>query len=128
VKIRLNKASDQGSVYGGVAFWMKDLDNFYAFQIIPGGSAAVYRMVDGKWKTVIKDRDSDSVFQGTGHSNELEVVTHGPQASLYINGDHFSDILGGVPDGGQHVGFSFQAPEDGDVEFAVDDLKVTEAD
>ncbi|MEJ0098004.1 MAG: hypothetical protein WDM84_08900 [Bauldia sp.] len=103
----------------------KDANNFYTFQITPDGSAAVYQMVDNKWQDVIKDRASASIHQGAVRFNELEVVTRGHLATLIINGDRFDDVAGEEPDGGQHVGFSVQAPDAGDATFAIDDLLVT---
>ncbi|MEJ0097507.1 MAG: hypothetical protein WDM84_05670 [Bauldia sp.] len=124
-KLRLTKTSDQSAAYVGLVFWMKDANNFYTFQITPDGSAAVYQMVDNKWQDVIKDRASASIHQGAVRFNELEVVTRGHLATLIINGDRFDDVAGEEPDGGQHVGFSVQAPDAGDATFAIDDLLVT---
>ena len=126
-KIRLVQTDKVSGAYAGLMFWAKDLDNFYTFQITLDGYATVYQQVDNEWKALIKDRQVDSIHQGTVRFNEIEVVTRGHQATFYINGERFDDISGLEPDGGQHIGFTVEAPEGGHAVFVADDLQVLEA-
>jgi hypothetical protein len=105
-------------------FWAKDLKNFYTFQITLDGYATVYQKINDEWKQIIKDREADSIHQGTTRFNEIEVVTRGHQATFYINGEHFDDIAGLEPDGGQHIGFTMEAPDSSDATFDMDDVTV----
>ena len=125
-RVKLVKTDKVSEAYVGVMFWAKDADNFYTFEITLDGYATVYQQVDKEWKEIIKDRQVDSIHQGSTRFNEIEVVTRGHQATFYINGEHFDDIAGLEPDGGQHVGFTVEAPDAGDAAFVADDLKVSE--
>ena len=59
-----------------------------------------------------------------GATNELRIVSKGGSATLYINGTRFDVISGKLPEGGQRVGFTIEAPEKGMATFALDNLKV----
>ena len=124
-KVKLVKTDKVSGAYVGLLFWTKDVDNFYTFEITLNGYATVYQQVNKEWKAVIKDRQVNSIHQGTTRFNEIEVITRGHQATFLINGVHFDDISGLEPDGGQHVGFTVEAPDTGPAVFVADDLKVT---
>src|SRR5665213_103339 len=125
-RLRLVKTGKPSGAYVGVMFWAKDVDNFYTLQITPDGYATVYQQINKQWTQIIKDRQVAAIHQGATRFNELEVVTRGHDAALYINGGHFDDVAGQEPDGGQHVGFTVEAPDTSDAVFVADDLTVSQ--
>jgi hypothetical protein len=116
-------SSDPASSYAGVTFWGQDVDHFYTFQMTVDGYATVYQYT-GEWKSIIDDTAVSSIKQGVGAENELRVVTKGDTATLYINGERFNSITGVLPNEGQHLGFTVEAPEKGKVTFAIDNAEV----
>jgi hypothetical protein len=127
-KVRLVGTGKPDAAYVGVMFWAKDVENFYTLQITPDGHATVYQQIDRKWTQIITDRQVAAIHQGSTRFNELEVVTRGHDAAFYINGEHLDDIAGREPDGGQHIGFTVEAPDTSDAVFVADDLTVSEPD
>lgn len=117
--------SNLPSIYAGLAFWATDTDNLYTFQITPGGQAGVYRLNDGKWETVLDDKEVDSIRKGRDAVNTLRVVTVGGKATLYVNGDEVGDVSGDLPSPGQHIGFVVQASSQSSATFRMDDVTVT---
>ncbi len=45
----------------GVWFWGRDSQNFYTATISPGGSAAIDRLVNGKWQIVVSPTSSNAI-------------------------------------------------------------------
>jgi hypothetical protein len=117
--------SNLASIYIGLAFWAVDSDNLYTFQVSPSGVAGVYRLKEGKWETVLADKDSASVHQGRDAVNTLRVVTAGKQATFYVNGDEIGEATGEPPKPGQLVGFVAQASDQSSATFQFDDMSVT---
>jgi hypothetical protein len=109
-RVKLVRTDDATGAYVGLMFWTKDAENFYTFQITLDGYATVYQQVNKEWKAVIKDRQVDSVHQGSTRFNELEVVTRGHRATFYINGQRFDDISGLEPDGRPACRFRHRGP------------------
>ncbi|HZP20719.1 MAG TPA: hypothetical protein VFB16_11000 [Bauldia sp.] len=124
--VALVEGTDLAGSYGGIVFWAKDTNNFYTFQITLDGYATAYVYDDGKWKSLVDDKEAASIKQGTGATNELRVVTNGTKAVLYINGTAFQTIEG-TPPARQHIGFTAEAPaNNGSATFSFDDVAVNE--
>ena len=96
--------------------------------------------IDALAKTMTKERgdellahknDADfkmmfAFIQGTAMKNPKFVkgFVKGDTATLYINGERFNSITGVLPNEGQHLGFTVEAPEKGKVAFAIDNAEV----
>ena len=84
----------------GLWFWGADPQNFYTATISLDGTAAVTRLVGGSWRTVIAPVRTPAVKTAAGAVNEVEIVTRGNTASLYVNGTKVQDFEGQTPAGG----------------------------
>ncbi len=84
----------------GIWFWAKDAQNFYTATIAPDGTAAVDRLVGGVWQKVVAPTPAPAINTAPGAVNEIELVTDGPAARLYVNGSRVADFRGTPPPGG----------------------------
>jgi hypothetical protein len=91
-----------GSV--GVWFWGTDLQNFYTATITLDGKAAVDRLNRGIWQVVVPPASASSIKTAPGAVNEIEVVTSGNSATLYVNGSLVTNITGRPPASGGSPG------------------------
>jgi hypothetical protein len=119
----LNDTSDEASSYGGLLFWMRDTDHFFAFSITLDGFAAVYRY-DGDWTSLIDDTPFDAVHEGKGAVNELRVVTHSGTATFYVNGQMFDSVSATDSPGTSHIGLIVESPDKGNATYAFDNVAV----
>ncbi len=87
-----------GSV--GVWFWGKDMQNFYTATITLDGSASIDRLNNGIWQVVVPPAAAPSVKTAPGATNEIEIVTSGKSAALYVNGKPITTVTGQPPSGG----------------------------
>jgi len=99
---RLPHPADEDTVGAvGVWFWGKDSLNFYTATIALDGQAAVMRLVNGNWLTIVPPASAPVVKTTAGAVNEVEVLTNGNTAQFYVNGKLITDIHGQAPaDGG----------------------------
>jgi hypothetical protein len=121
----LTEGTDLASSYGGLMFWTRNSDDFYAFHITLDGYANVYRY-DGDWTAIIDDRVFNGVKQGVGAVNELRVVTHGSSATFYINGQKFDTITDKHAPGTSSIGLVVQSPSKGKATYNFDNLEIRE--
>jgi len=85
----------------GLLFWSKDAQNFYTATIAPDGSYGVYRLIAGKWTSIVAETPSPAIKTAAGSINEVELTVSGNAGSFYINGTKVADIHGQAPpDGG----------------------------
>ena len=84
----------------GIWFWGADAQNFYTATISPDGTAAVDRLVNGIWESVVAPRPSPAVHTAAGATNEIELVTSGNSATFFVNGSRIADFHGQAPQGG----------------------------
>jgi hypothetical protein len=84
----------------GIWFWGKDAQNFYTATIAPDGTAAIDRLVNGVWQTVVAPTRTASVRTAPGARNEIEIVTSGNSASFFVNGSDVAEFHGQAPPGG----------------------------
>jgi hypothetical protein len=87
-----------GSV--GVWFWGMDSQNFYTATITLDGGTSVDRLIAGTWQSIIAPSQSQAVKTAPGGINEIEIVTNGNAAVLYVNGTQLSTFTGQPPSGG----------------------------
>jgi hypothetical protein len=123
MKVTDSSAIDES--YGGIIFWARDIDHYYAFQITLDGYATVFEYA-AEWKGMIDDRAFSAIKKGIGAVNELRVVTKGPNATFYVNDQKFDTINVKNPPGTQHIGFTVDAPTatGGKAAFAFDNVQV----
>jgi hypothetical protein len=95
-----NPANTQTVGDVGVWFWGRDSQNFYTATISPAGSAAVDRLVSGKWQVIVAPTPSNAVRTFPGAVNEVEVVVHGDASSFFVNGSKVADFHGEPPPNG----------------------------
>jgi 3-keto-disaccharide hydrolase len=91
--------------YAGLVFWATDSDNSYEACIAPeAGSFAVRRWLKGRELYAVVWRSSDAIKKEPGASNVVRVVTTGPAATMFINGNQVATFKGQPPEGGGFVG------------------------
>lgn len=88
---------EQNTGDAGVWFWGKDAQNFYTATIAPDGTAAVDRLVNGVWHTVVAPARNAAVHTGPGAANQIEIVTRGNAASFLVNGSMVAEFHGQAP-------------------------------
>jgi hypothetical protein len=84
----------------GIWFWGADGQNFYTATIALDGTAAVDRLVNGVWQTVVAPRPFPAVKTAPGATNEIELVTSADTAAFFVNGTRVADFQGQPPSGG----------------------------
>ena len=120
-------ASQMGGPDGneyGIMFRFQDAENYYLFAISGNGYFDLFCLIEGQAYNVVNWTEVPSVKQGLS-TNHLRLVADGPQISMYVNGE----LLAIVPDNTFRRGdIALVAGtfEEGDVEIAFDNLKVTE--
>lgn len=124
--VKLTESSKLSGSYGGLAFWARDNDRYFTFQITLDGYATVYEYNYGDWTALIDDRAFSAIKKGIGAVNELRVVTKGSNATFFVNGQEFDTIQSKATPGTQHIGFSIEGPEgtNSRATFAFDNLEV----
>lgn len=117
----------EDSVSLGLAFWGLDDDHYYTFLIAANGNFSVLRKVAaGRFLSPISWRASPAIKKGLGESNEIEVVTKGNRASVFVNGTKVGEITGQPPDTGSLVGLYASGPDQGDTVIEVHDFRVAD--
>jgi len=84
----------------GIWFWGTDAQNFLTATISLDGTAAVDRLVNGVWQSIVPPRPSPAVHTAAGATNEIELVTSGNAATFFVNGSRIADFHGQAPPGG----------------------------
>ncbi len=114
VTYKFEQGTKTDQAWGGVVFWYTDAQNLYAFGVSPGGTIAVWRLVNNAWENPVPWAANAAVRAGVGAVNNIRVVTQGPKALLYVNDVHVQTITGQPPAGGQLVGLIGEALEKAD--------------
>jgi len=123
VKVRVARTEDQGHG-GGVVFWAKDFSDYYALLFAPSGWFTVTRWTGGRFLAPVAWRQTETVKKGVGEWNELRVVTNGPEATIFINGQQVITFKGLPPSGGWLVGLRGNSPDKSEAVWEFSDLKV----
>jgi len=126
VTLNFTQITDPASTQAGVVFWGTDPSAYWVFNIAPNGFYEVLRKLNnnGRWLYPISFRTTPAVKQGANQANEVEVVTKGNQATLYINGTLISTITGQPPDGGSLTGIYAGAGDNAPAVLQATDFRV----
>jgi hypothetical protein len=95
----------------GPVFWAQDYNNYFTFDITPGGSAAIVRRFKGRWIYVLDYRAADGIKTKPGDKNVLRVTTKGNLVTTYINDVKFATVKAQVPDGGGQIGLHAESEQ-----------------
>ncbi len=123
IKVSMAK-SDDTTWAGGLVFWAKDTNNYYALLVNGEGLFAVKRYVDNRALTPVDWSENASIKKGVGQINELRIIIKGSQATAYINGTQVTTFNGQPPDGGGFVGVKGSSAEKSPITWEFADLRV----
>ncbi len=109
----------------GVAFRMKDNDNFYRFLISADGNYLMGARLDGTWTELQRWTRSEYVEKGNS-TNHLKMVCKGSQIEVYVNGHYLTAVTDSSFDSG-YIGVILDASA-GNTQVAFDNIKVYSPD
>ncbi len=75
----------------GIAFRIKDYQNYYSFNVSSTGQYRIVKVVNGEWTNLVDWLSAPEINNGE-EINHLRVVCHGSLFSFYVNGAHLTDI------------------------------------
>jgi hypothetical protein len=112
---------------GGVAFWAANGQHLYAFEVVTDGTYNITRLIDNNWSYIGSGLKSDTVNQGPGATNEIEVRIKQNVAQLFINGTRVQEIGGQPPATGvSTVGFVARNDTEQDYEWRFLNISVVD--
>src|ERR1700756_3066993 len=124
--VNVNMAkSDDARWGGGLVFWAKDDNNYYALLASGDGEFSVRRYVNGTSSAVVDWRESPGVKKGIGQINQLRIVAKGNQATAYINDTEVATFNGEPPQGGSFIGVKGSSAEKSQIVWEFSNLKIT---
>ena len=92
---RTSIGGDSGDV--GIRFWAQDGQNFYTATVALDGTAAIDRLVNGRWHNIVPPTATGAVHTRPGAVNELEITLNGDAGAFVVNGVKISDFRGDPP-------------------------------
>jgi hypothetical protein len=110
----------------GLVFWAKDYDEYYTFLLNSQGWFGVQRHVSNRYLLPVAWRQSEAIKKGEGADNLVRVVTHGKQATIFINGKEVIRVGGQPPEGGSLIGFKAASGPEGTNTVAFSNLQVSQ--
>ena len=122
------QSSKVAELAAGPVFWAEDYSNFFAFNVVPDGTAAILRKVKGKYGPLIPYRKAEGINTKPGAKNVLRIVTSGTTVTAYINGIKFGETRGQPPPGGGEVGLRAESEKTQRNTWKFLDFKVTAGD
>ncbi len=117
--------SDDPNFGGGLVFWAKDSNNYYAVLVSGGGQVSVRRYVNNNSSAFVDWSENPAVKKGIGQINQLRVVTSGNQATVYVNDTQVATFTGQPPDGGSFIGVKCSSAEKSQIVWEFSNLKIT---
>jgi hypothetical protein len=121
-----SQTSQADQLAAGPVFWAEDYNNYFTFDITPGGSAAIIRRVNGRWVYVIDYKKADGIKTKPGDKNVLRVTLDGNTLTTYVNGIKFASAKAQVPAGGGQIGLHAESERAHRDTWKFLDLKVTD--
>jgi len=76
----------------GVLCHIVDPKNFYGVNITPSGAYMLFKSIDNEPQVLVDWTSSDAIKQGTGVTNELQVICANGQIKLLVNGVPLAEI------------------------------------
>ena len=123
--VQFSNADDPSSASAGLAFWGADDDHYYMLVVDPTGDYIVMHKVAAHRNLIpVGWTKSSAIRQGLNVGNELEVVTNGNRASLFINGVLVNELDGEAPPSGALVGVYWAVQPSHTMAAEFSDLKV----
>jgi len=102
-------------------------DDFYGFYVSPAnGTAAITRLLKGKWLYPIPFRKADGIVNSPGATNTLRLTLNGAHATAHINGVKFTDFLINAHEGGGFAGLEADGGQTAPVTWNFKKFKVTD--
>jgi TIR domain len=89
---------------GGLIFWAKDYNDFYAFVISADGKFAIGRKLIGRWINPVAKTGTLAIKAGTGQTNKLRVRTEGHHLTASINNNQVATLEAEAPQGFSYIG------------------------
>ena len=121
-----SKTGNSDQLAAGPVFWAQDYNNYYTFDITPGGSAAIVRRLRGKWVYVLDYRKAEGIKTQPGDKNVLRVTTSGNTVTTYINDVKFASVKAQVPENGGQIGLHAESEQAHRDTWKFLNLKVTD--
>jgi hypothetical protein len=118
---RFPETSPAANLAGGIVFWRRDAQNFYLALVRRNGSFATYRHTAAGW-TNLREGSIGALNPGT--SNQIEVVTLGDIARVFINDRSVMEIgtnMGASPLG---VGIYAEAGPDEAASWLIESVSI----
>lgn len=78
--------------YYGVIFRMRDVNNFYVFNISSDGYFQVRKRKNKEFTDLVRWTKSDLIKQGVGGVNQLQVLCVGSTIAVFINGEKVAEV------------------------------------
>ena len=121
-----SKTGNSDQLAAGPVFWAQDYNNYYTFDMTPGGSAAIVRRLRGKWVYVLDYRKAEGIKTQPGDKNVLRVTTSGNTVTTYINDVKFASVKAQVPENGGQIGLHAESEQAHRDTWKFLNLKVTD--
>jgi hypothetical protein len=126
VDVSVNTATDPSGPGAGVDFWMSDTNNYYGVFIAPNGTAAIFRIQNGKALTPVSWRKAASLKTGANAVNTIRLTLKGNSISTYFNDQLFYTVQGQQPQGGGQIALEGWAEKANPNIWSFSNLKVTD--
>jgi hypothetical protein len=127
VTVQVPSQTGQGDqLAAGPVFWAEDYNNYFTFDITPGGAAAIVRRVNGRWVYVIDYKKAEGIKTKPGDKNVLRVTMEGNSLTAYVNDVKFATVKAQVPAGGGEIGLHAESERAHRDTWKFLDLKVTD--
>jgi hypothetical protein len=110
VDVEMSKGEDMGQL-GGLIFWAKGYNDFYAMVVSANGRFAVGRKLVGRWINPIAKTENAAVKTGIGQLNKLRVRTRGNLLTAYVNGIEVATLAGEPPQDAGYIGLYGESAE-----------------
>jgi hypothetical protein len=125
ITVRFTQSTDQAGSSAGLVFWGADDSHYYMLVVTPIGQfIAMRKVADNRNLVPISWTPTSAVHQGLNATNELEVITQGNQANLFVNGVKVGQLTGQPPETGSLVGVYWSTLNDRNVVVEFSDLRV----
>ena len=110
VDVAMSRGENMGQL-GGLIFWAKGYNDFYAMVVSADGRFAVGHKLVGRWINPIAKTENIAVKTGIGQVNKLRIRTQGNVLTAYVNGIQVATLVGEPPKGTGYIGLYGESAE-----------------